>query len=101
MSRLAIDVMGHLCWKTDLGAIAGDHDQFYEPVHTMLDAIQRYTYVPLPAAVLAILPTPMLRRCTSKRGERSILQHPARDGAAAGDKHGSTTGFTQPQRPVR
>ena len=62
LSRLAIDVMGLLCWKTDLGAIDGDLERFVQPVHTMLDAIQRYIYVPLPAAVLARLPTPTLRR---------------------------------------
>ena len=63
--RLAIDVMGQLCWKTDLGAIEGDHDRFVDPVHTMLDAIQRYIYVPLPAALLAHLPMPTLRRLRS------------------------------------
>ena len=62
MSRLAIDVMGHLCWNKDLGAIAGDLDQFFIPVHRMLDAIQTYIYTPLPASVLTWLPTPTLRR---------------------------------------
>lgn len=62
LSRLAIDVMGQLCWKSDLGAITGDHDRFVEPVRTMLEAIQRYIYVPLPAPLLAWLPTPTLRR---------------------------------------
>ena len=62
MSRLAIDVMGHLCWNKDLGAIAGDLDQFFIPVHRMLDAIQTYIYSPLPASVLTWLPTPALRR---------------------------------------
>jgi cytochrome P450 len=69
MSRLAIDVMGHLCWSTNLGAIDGDHDRMFAPVHTMLDAIQKYIYVPLPAAALAVLPTPTLRRLRAAVGQ--------------------------------
>lgn len=60
MSKLAIDVIGHLCWSTNLGAIDGDHDRFFLPVHTMLDAIQAYLYLPLPAPALSFLPTPTL-----------------------------------------
>jgi cytochrome P450 len=73
MSRLAIDVMGYLCWQTDLGAIEGDHDRFFAPIHTMLAAIQRYIYVPLPASVLTILPTPtLLQLRTAVRQLRAI-----------------------------
>eukprot|EP00026_Physarum_polycephalum_P005815 Phypoly_transcript_05853.p1 GENE.Phypoly_transcript_05853~~Phypoly_transcript_05853.p1 ORF type:complete len:508 (+),score=72.72 Phypoly_transcript_05853:86-1609(+) len=57
MSQYAIDVMGHLAYSVDLGALKGQHEKYYDHVKIMLNTINRFLFSPVNFFRYAPLPS--------------------------------------------